>query len=162
VDFALTEEWALLFKKVTVRLLAMLILIVAMGMFPGGSARSASCEKLSPEEHIAIAPIVFLGIPGKDVGGSRDNEYRVVRFQVLRTYKGVVRPTISVGYVNDHGGNSGWGFVPGRTTLVFAYDVSEDPQRDADAYVYFCSMIHFYARDKLHAEYWQLINTLRP
>jgi hypothetical protein len=155
-------------KKNAIGFFVSLALVYGCLIFPVSKASASSCERLTPVEHIEITQIIFLGIPDKEAGGPRDNKDRVVSFQVLRAYKGFLGPTVKVKYMNDHGGNSGWGFLPGRTTLVFAQSLADFPESGADALVHFCNMIMFHANGKPHAtekrqaEYWRLINSMKP
>ncbi|MBN9671758.1 hypothetical protein [Roseibium aggregatum] len=149
-------------KMLMVRFLLVLGLAAGMFSFSVSETLAASCSERTPSEHIEDTDVIFLGIAGAEAGGSRDDKKRIVRFEVLRSFKGAKGRTIDIEYMNDHGGNTGWGFAPGKPVFVFAANPRRALNKDPTApLVYFCSMAPFHGRKKLHNEYWKILWALK-
>jgi hypothetical protein len=130
-------------------------------------ANATTCIIPTPAEHVANTPIIFFGtaekgLPDPSPSSPRgDGQIAVVEFKVLRAYKGVTGKTIKVRYLNDGGGNSGWGFQHGRGVLVFAHTAPSKDNGPVVAHTGYCAMIHYASRHQLHAEYWDLLAALK-
>jgi hypothetical protein len=130
-------------------------------------AVAMSCSRPTPAGHVAATPIIFFGKATRDVPANPpaaprgDGQVAVVEFTVIRAYKGVTGKTIKVRYVNDGGGNTGWGFAHDRSVLVFAYADTVKDNEPIVAQTNYCVMIHYAARHELHAEYWDILTALK-
>ncbi|WP_428671694.1 hypothetical protein [Roseibium sp.] len=150
-------------KCVALRVLVLSLLVLGTAAI-GSNAHASSCWRPSPAEHIDRMPIVFFGKVINAPRGPADGKVQIAEFRVQRAYKGVTGDTVTIGFLNDHGGNRGWGFDRGSSMLVFAE--SSNPYLElevkADGYAYFCSMIPYFGRTALHPEYWDILALMKP
>ncbi len=120
-------------------------------------AQATSCWRPTPAEHIKQTDIIFFGFAMKGAKGPRDEKQRVVKFKVIRAYKGVRGNSVSIAYINDHGALNGWGFRYRQATLVFASIDKNEVIR-----VGYCTMIPYHARQNLHSKYWDILAKMKP
>lgn len=142
------------------------LLVLVSVLFSGAAltfrtdANAGSCLPLTAIEHLGYSDVVFYGYPIRGAGGAPDTADRVVEFKVLRAFKGVEGDTVSIVYVNDHGGNSGWGFRNREATLVFAYHWPPDATAYGVARVDYCSMSRYHkAYDQ--PDYWEILTRIK-
>jgi len=100
-----------------------------LGVAHSSEARACSCMKLSPSEGLSSSHAVFTG----EVIDIKPNE--VTRFRgleitlrVQRVWKGTLDEKIAV-HTAGSGAACGYGFVKGRTYLVYAVQDEADPLR---------------------------------
>lgn len=125
------------------------------------NANAMSCTNPKPIEHIGSTDIVFYG---KVIRGGRtkpDGKKNTVTFEIIRAYKGASVGAVAVEYVNDFGGNFGWGFRDGDTTLVFASKVESRSKGIPQGRVNYCNMIMYHARLHLHPTYWDILAKMK-
>lgn len=140
--------------------------IALLGGIVGGlsmtsPAAATSCWRPTATEHIASADIIFFGEVIGGQFGPADNKDSVVEFKVLRAYKGVQHETVHIDYYNDHGGLRGWGFGEGQATLVFADKTADTKAGKSAGTLHYCSMIPYHARTRRHADYWDILATMK-
>lgn len=121
------------------------------------SANATSCHPISPLEHVENTSVIFYGKVAEGSGGPADDEMHVAEFEVLRAYKGTVEKSVKVRYFNDHAALRGWGFEPGQAVMVFADVDSSASGENVVAEVHYCSMVPYYLRSDLHADYWDIL-----
>ena len=148
--------------KIAGLLLVVLVTVMVIGL-PSAveEVRAASCDKVTPKEHIEAQDIIFFGRVTKAPVG-QDNKTQVAEFEVLRAYKGVRGDKVKIEYFNDYGTVIGWGFGSNQPGLVFAYKLSDESDSDTVGTVHYCSMMPYHQRRELHPDYWDILVKMNP
>lgn len=123
-------------------------------------ANAMSCWHPAPAEHIGQAELIFFGEVVEGGASKADEKIRVAKFKILKAYKGVDSPTIAIRYMNDMGGNTGWGFRLGTATLVFAHIDTSFTHTERAGTLNYCDMIPYHGRSRLHPAYWDALSKL--